>query len=137
MAPLHSRISDALVARRNDLVALCTRIVAEGPSFPVRQQLPQAAIEQGIDALLRVLHESLEGRGTEMRDVYIETVNAGVLTGGTPKGIAFGGAVRFMMLVANDVTRHMSEPDQAPAFEWFATFFGSYFEEMAKMFEAG
>ena len=90
-------------------------------------------LEQLMNGFESLLLEALEERGTEARDLFIETTVPGVIAAGlrTPDQLA-GGTAAWGVLLSTALLSRLPDDQRQPAAVWLAGFFGDYAEAAAR-----
>ena len=120
MQPFADEIRRLLHDEREQLLALADRVSA------TTQRYSDEELHQLLNGFEAMVVEALEGRGTQTRDLFVETAIPAVLAAGeSPSGLVHN-TVGFAILLTTHLLDSLPPEHRTEAGDWLAHFFADY-----------
>jgi hypothetical protein len=112
-----SEFLEVFKGRKVPVAEVVLRGIQQNPDLPVKEYSVDDLVQM-TDGFIAMMAESLEGRSTEIRDTYVNSVIPGILAQGQPLASFVGQITMNCVLIYNELIPYVSSEHREKA-GWF------------------
>jgi hypothetical protein len=106
-------------------------VTLSGPPIPGAVAIPEVDLRQMVGGFFMLVREGIEGKGRELRDMYVSVVFPGLRDSGADASSIVGGTARVLLHIYAELLSRVSADHRKQAQELLNQFFSEYVGEMA------